>query len=164
VRILLLLIAGALFAVGCGSSAEPAGAGGQGAADPSDPTGTSAPSAPVTPSASSLTPAPGSQQPSLSKPLPPPPAADPTTVVPADLLEKVLTDAASRTGVPRSAVSAVSAVAQTWNDGSLGCPEPGMAYTQVITDGYQIMVSAAGRTLDYRTSTQGAVKVCDGKR
>lgn len=156
-----MLIAGALFAVSCGSSAEPAGAGGQGAADPTESTGTSEESASPAPG-SGLTPAPGSQQPGQS--LPPPPGADPAAIVPADVLEKVLTDAAGRTGVSRASVSAVSARAQTWNDGSLGCPEPGMAYTQVLTEGYQIMVSAAGRTLDYRTSSQGAVKLCDGKR
>jgi hypothetical protein len=44
----------------------------------------------------------------------------------------------------------VSAEPQTWNDGSLGCPKPGFAYTQSIVDGYHVVVKASDRTLDYR--------------
>ena len=29
----------------------------------------------------------------------------------------------------------------TWRDGSLGCPQPGMAYTQALVDGYRIELS-----------------------
>lgn len=158
-RILLLLIAGALFAVGCGSTAEPGGVANQGTTEPTEPAGTS----------SSPTLAPSSQQPvpsgTVSVPQPPPPqSGNPGAVVPADVLEKVLADAATRTGVAKSAVQVTSAQAQSWNDGSLGCREPGMEYIQVLTEGYQIMVSAGGQTLDYRTSDRGSFKVCGAKR
>ena len=33
----------------------------------------------------------------------------------------------------------------TFPDGSLGCPEPGMAYTQMVVDGFKIVVEANGR-------------------
>ena len=35
----------------------------------------------------------------------------------------------------------------TWSDGSLGCPEPGMMYTQALVRGHRIRVDAAGTTL-----------------
>ena len=44
----------------------------------------------------------------------------------------------------------VSAEAVTFPDGGLGCPEPGMAYTQVMTDGYKVVATAGGKTYDYR--------------
>jgi hypothetical protein len=83
--------------------------------------------------------------------------------VPADLLELVLNDAASRGGVARSAVQVLSAEGQTWNNGALGCPEPGQAYIDVLIEGYQIMVSAGGRTLDYRTGTNNTFKLCGNR-
>ena len=68
-------------------------------------------------------------------------------------------DAARRASVAPSAVEIVRSDVRTWNDGSLGCPEPGMNYIQVITEGYQIIVRAGGRDYDYRTS-RGAIKLC----
>jgi hypothetical protein len=29
-----------------------------------------------------------------------------------------------------------------WNDGSLGCPEPGMMYTQALVNGYWLIIEA----------------------
>ena len=34
----------------------------------------------------------------------------------------------------------------TLPDGSLGCPQPGLAYTQMIVDGYKSSSKAGGRT------------------
>ena len=156
-----MLIAGALLTVSCGSGQEPVDTGAQGSgtggtSDATEPAETTTP--PTTLSASPLTPT-GPQ----TLPPPPPPGGDPAATVPADLMEKVRADAAGRAGVAPSAVQVVSAQVQSWNDGSLGCPEPGMSYIQVMTEGYQIIVSAGGQTLDYRTSDRGAFKVC-GKR
>ena len=32
-----------------------------------------------------------------------------------------------------------------WNDGSLGCPEPGMMYTQALLNGYWVIIDARGK-------------------
>src|SRR5690606_16037856 len=37
-------------------------------------------------------------------------------------------------------------------DTSLGCPKPGLSYPQVITNGYQILLTYEGVTYDYRVS------------
>jgi hypothetical protein len=77
------------------------------------------------------------------------------------VLDPILADASARTGAPKESIEIVTAEARTWPDGSLGCPQPGMAYTQVVTEGYQVVVRAANRTLDYRGSGLGAFRLCE---
>jgi hypothetical protein len=61
-----------------------------------------------------------------------------------------------------SGILVVQATAQEWPDASLGCPQPGMMYAQVITPGYQIILEAAGRRYDYRAPMRhdGPVRLC----
>src|SRR5687767_10541093 len=49
--------------------------------------------------------------------------------------ENAIADLAVRLGIEASAVTVVSVESVTWSDGSIGCPEPGRAYPQVITPG-----------------------------
>ena len=42
-----------------------------------------------------------------------------------------------------------------WNDGSLGCPEPGMMYTQALIMGYWVVIDAAGQNYDFRVGSRG---------
>ena len=68
---------------------------------------------------------PASQQPSRI------PAASPaggTIDLPASITDPVVAEIARDAGVPIDQVAIVSAAAVTFPDGSLGCPEPGMAY------------------------------------
>lgn len=51
-----------------------------------------------------------------------------------------------------------------WNDGSLGCPKPGMNYLQVITPGYLITLEAQGQRYEYHTDQRGTVVRCDQPR
>jgi hypothetical protein len=50
--------------------------------------------------------------------------------------------------------------AHQWGDSSLGCPRPGVQYSQVVTDGYLIVVTAAGKTLEYHSDARGRVVLC----
>ncbi len=54
----------------------------------------------------------------------------------------------------------VSAASVTWDDGSLGCPEPGKSYTQALVQGQKIVVKAGGTTYDYRFGKSDAPKLC----
>jgi hypothetical protein len=85
-----------------------------------------------------------------------------TSLVPDALLGPVLADAATRTGADPSTIQVVEATSTTWNDGSLGCPEPGVMYTQALVDGYKVILEANGQKLDYRVPVQGGFKVCEG--
>ena len=93
------------------------------------------------------------------------PSGEPVTgEVPPEVMTQLVADAADRTGVDPDAIEAVQAVAVTWNDGSLGCPEPGMTYTMALVDGYHVILDAEGEQLDYRVATQGGFRLCEGGR
>jgi hypothetical protein len=68
----------------------------------------------------------------------------------AEALDRSGCDAARRAGVPTESVRVVSATAETWPNGSLGCPTPGSGSADVITEGYRLVVQAGDRTYDYR--------------
>ena len=87
-----------------------------------------------------------------------------TGEVPDDIIAAILADAAQRTGVDVGAIDVVSAESVTWNDGSLGCPEPGMLYTQALVDGSQVLLDADGEELDYRLGHGGSFLLCENGR
>jgi len=80
--------------------------------------------------------------------------------VPAELTRAAIEDAAQRMSVSLAEVTVISSEAVTWSDGSLGCPQPGMSYTQALVPGYRILVQAGGQTLRYHAAARGAVKYC----
>jgi hypothetical protein len=48
-------------------------------------------------------------------------------------------------------------------DTSLGCPQPGQTYAQVVTPGYQFIFEYNGATFDYRASADGTILfLCSG--
>jgi hypothetical protein len=52
--------------------------------------------------------------------------------VPQAILDPILKKAAALAKVDREQLVIVRAKSVVWNDGSLGCPEPGMMYTQAL--------------------------------
>ena len=85
-----------------------------------------------------------------------------TGEVPAGLLAEIVADAASRSGVDASSITVVRGESVTWSDGSLGCPKPGMNYTQALVPGYWVVLDAAGTDYDYRATTRGYFLLCEG--
>lgn len=84
--------------------------------------------------------------------------------VPDGLLQAMIADAAGQAGVSEREVEVVQARAVVWRDGSLGCPQPGMFYTQALVSGYQVILRAGGREYDYHASASGAFFVCENGR
>jgi hypothetical protein len=82
-----------------------------------------------------------------------------TAAVPAEILAAIVADAAGDE-VPARAVEVVSAESVRWNDGSLGCPEPGRSYTQALVDGYRVIVRVGDLELDYRVNGRGRFRIC----
>ena len=70
--------------------------------------------------------------------------------LPASVIDPVVAEIASIAGVPVDQVVVISAESVTFPDGSLGCPVPGMAYTQMIVDGYKIVAKVGDVLYDYR--------------
>lgn len=58
-------------------------------------------------------------------------------------------DLAERLEIGPQQISLIEARRVTWQDGSLGCPEPGMMYTQALVEGYRIRLEADGRNWSY---------------
>jgi hypothetical protein len=80
--------------------------------------------------------------------------------VPAELMDKILADAAQLSGVNAASIIVQMSQAVEWPDGSLGCPKPGVAYLQVITSGYHVILLAGATTYDYRADGRGRFFVC----
>jgi hypothetical protein len=80
--------------------------------------------------------------------------------VPEALFEIVLADLLERTESDRSMVKVIKSEFVVWSDGSLGCPQPGMMYTQALVDGYQVIFDVNGDTYDYHLSDRGAFVLC----
>ncbi len=78
----------------------------------------------------------------------PPAGVDPSL---GAVVEQARADLAGRLGVPEAAITVVSAKPVTWPDSSLGCPQPGMAYLQVLTDGSRILLEHADRQYAYHS-------------
>lgn len=49
----------------------------------------------------------------------------------------------------------------TWPDGALGCPEPGMMYTQALVEGYRIVVEVDGEEHTYHGATGDEPRRCE---
>ena len=80
--------------------------------------------------------------------------------VPTSLMRRVIEDALRQTGATREGCRILRADAVTWSDGSLGCPEPGMHYTQALVMGYWIVLDVQGTRLDYRATRAGQFRRC----
>jgi hypothetical protein len=78
-------------------------------------------------------------------------------------MDAVLADLGAHTGTDPSGATVVKAEAVDWPDGSLGCPELGMMYIQVITPGYQVVLALDGTSYDYRVAGEGdVIRLCEG--
>jgi hypothetical protein len=80
--------------------------------------------------------------------------------VPEAILGPILNEAAKLANVPPQQLVIVRAEAVVWNDGSLGCPEPGMEYTQALVNGYWVVINATERTYDFRVGRNGSFRLC----
>lgn len=60
-------------------------------------------------------------------------------------------DLASRLGVSEREVLFLSGEGKTWNDGSLGCPEPGVMYTQAQVHGWVLKFGHRQKVFTYHT-------------
>ena len=88
----------------------------------------------------------------------PTPQSDPALQA---LTKQATDDLAARLGVKATQIDVVEVKEVEWPDASLGCPEPGMMYAQVITPGYRIVLEAEGKTYEYHTDADRTVALCE---
>jgi hypothetical protein len=84
----------------------------------------------------------------------------PTASMPRDVRRAVVADAAKRFKVTESAVVLARAEKVMWNDGSLGCPEPGRRYAQLLVPGFRVVASTREGNFTYHTDGKGNVRIC----
>lgn len=82
--------------------------------------------------------------------------AFPASAVPPDLLglpevEQAKADLAVRLSVSPDEIEVVTVQPMTWSDSSMGCPQPDMAYLQVLVDGLLVQLSHAGQMYNYHS-------------
>jgi hypothetical protein len=72
-----------------------------------------------------------------------------------ELVAQARADLAGRLNIGADTLRVKSVEAVDWPDSSLGCPQPGMMYAQVITPGLRVVLEANGQEYAYHS---------DGKR
>ena len=78
-----------------------------------------------------------------------------------NLIEQAKTDLAQRLSVSITDITLLDAKDVTWSDSSLGCPQPGMAYAEVITVGYLILLQTNDQNYEYHAGINSEAFLCD---
>ena len=133
------------------------------------PTATSQPSepspdSPAEESPSSPPPTPTPPQPEQTSPLPDPASSpiEPPSQSPDQVVAAAKEHLANELGIASGDVTAMAVEPVEWSDASLGCPEPGKAYAQVITPGYRIVFEAGQKEYELHTDQSGqAIVICE---
>ena len=69
-------------------------------------------------------------------------------------------DLSQRLGVAVEDIELVSLLEVTWSDGSLGCPQAGMAYTQALVPGQQMILQVDGQDYYYHSGKNSVFSYC----
>jgi hypothetical protein len=123
----------------------------------------SATPSPTTPASGSAAPGAPESSPAVS-----PTSTSSTTqgaAVPEGLREEprvsaAIADTATREDVDPAQVVVAAWSQVTWSDGSLGCPQPGMSYTQATVDGELLILRVGAGLYQYHARTGGPFTYC----
>jgi hypothetical protein len=146
---------------GCGTDETPP-------AGDTTPTPTTEDAAPTTDiAAPSRDDTPTTKEPSVTPNLPSDPsgAALPTGPVPTDVLEQdnvqaAVADLAKRESADEADVTVAGYHSVTWRDGSIGCPKPGMMYTQALVPGHLLVLKLEDQLYSYHSGGDGKFAYC----
>ncbi len=78
----------------------------------------------------------------------------------SDAITAAKQDLIGRLQIDESAIEVLEVRVVQWPDGSLGCPQEGMLYTQAIVDGGQVILGVDERVYDYRIDDRGNATLC----
>ena len=78
-----------------------------------------------------------------------------------ELTEEIMSDLSQRATVNQEAITITEVEAVTWNDGSLGCPEPDMMYTMALEPGYRLVLTTDGKEFHYHTRGTASFIYCE---
>lgn len=78
-----------------------------------------------------------------------------------NLVDKAKEDLIQRFSISASQISLVEARDVVWPNSSLGCPEKGMVYAEVLTPGYLVVLESSGNTFEYHAGFGGDIIYCE---
>jgi len=70
-------------------------------------------------------------------------------------------DLSNRLKITPEMIELVNIAQVVWRDGSLGCPQPGMLYTQALVNGVRIRLRAGDVIYHYHSSRNGIPFLCE---
>jgi hypothetical protein len=73
-------------------------------------------------------------------------------------------DLAERLGIELDSITLTAARQVTWRSGALGCPKPGMSYTQALVPGVLILLNVGDDAYGYHAKTDGKPFYCPRER
>lgn len=76
-------------------------------------------------------------------------------------VRRAVADLAATVDLAAEDVSVVEVEEVTWRDGSLGCAEKGMSYTQALVDGRRIVLEVGGTRYEYHSGGDRAPFLCE---
>ena len=157
-KMALIILALGLVLAGCGQSAPTADQPAPTGAATAAPEPTKAPAAPTqapteAPAATGAPAATTAPAPTIA-PAPSPQPGGGASVRPPDALAAAAQQRlAQHLGVAATTLMLQSANAKEWNDSSLGCPQEGQVYLQVITPGFLLIFNDAAQSRTYEVHT-----------
>jgi hypothetical protein len=77
------------------------------------------------------------------------------------LLSRMADDLAKRLGVRKTELQVLAMENVVWNDGALGCPQPGKLYTQSTVPGLRVLFQHNAKTYQYHGSERGQLVYCE---
>jgi len=84
----------------------------------------------------------------------------PDTVIASEIVRTAIADLRGRLNDGDAEIEVVSVDEVDWPDGSIGCPQPGMVYTQAIVNGTRIVLRHAGTDYSYHQGGRRSVFYC----
>ena len=89
------------------------------------------------------------------------PSSTPETSGIENLVNMAKNDLAQRLSISVDEINVSDARSVVWPNASLGCPQEGMFYAEVLTPGYLIRLSTGGLEYEYHASRGTEVVYCE---
>ncbi len=91
------------------------------------------------------------------------PPAPETTQAEISIVNTAKADLAQRLNIAAADITVVGLEEITWRNGALGCPQPGMMYTQALVPGYKITLRAGGAVYAYHGAEGRGPFLCENE-
>lgn len=77
-------------------------------------------------------------------------------------VQVAITTASNQLGVSPDELTVTESAQEDWPDSALGCPQPGMAYSQIVTPGWQITIETndGSAEIDVHTDNGSRAVIC----